>query len=92
MSQNKQEKTVMPDQSETFPEHHLWPNELLTVKEIADYLRVSRMTIWRWCQHGIIPAFQVGRNWRVRRTDFLAFEANLKEKSLSADDEQDDQD
>jgi excisionase family DNA binding protein len=46
-------------------------NELLTVAEVADYLRVSRVTIWRWCQQGIIPASQIGRNWRIRRDDLL---------------------
>ena len=46
-------------------------NELLTVKEVAGYLRVSRVTVWRWCQQGVIPASQVGRNWRIHRDDLL---------------------
>ena len=44
-------------------------NEILTVKEVAKYLRVSRVTIWRWCKQGVIPASQVGRSWRIRRDD-----------------------
>jgi excisionase family DNA binding protein len=48
-----------------------WQNELLTVKEVADYLRVSRVTAWRWCQQGVIPAFRIGRTWRIRRDDLL---------------------
>ena len=48
-------------------------NEVLTVREIAAYLRVSRVTIWRWCHQGLIPAFQVGRSWRVRRDDLLRY-------------------
>lgn len=46
-------------------------NEILTVNEVAIYLRVSRVTVWRWCQHGIIPASRFGRNWRIRRADLL---------------------
>ena len=46
-------------------------NELLTVREVADYLRVSRVTAWRWCQQGVIPAFRIGRTWRIRRDDLL---------------------
>ena len=46
-------------------------NELLTVKEVATFLRVSRVTVWRWCQRGIIPASRLGRNWRIRRDDLL---------------------
>jgi excisionase family DNA binding protein len=52
----------------------LWQNELLTVKEVAGYLRVSRVTVWRWCQQGVIPAFRIGRNWRIRRDDLLNME------------------
>ena len=46
-------------------------NELLTVAEVADYLRVSRVTVWRWCQQEVIPALQIGRNWRIHRADLL---------------------
>ena len=52
-------------------EGNTWQNELLTVKEVAAYLRVSRVTVWRWCQHGTIPAARVGRNWRIHRDDLL---------------------
>jgi excisionase family DNA binding protein len=46
-------------------------NEVLTVREVAAYLRVSRVTVWRWCRQGTIPASRVGRNWRIRREDLL---------------------
>jgi len=46
-------------------------NELLTVKEVAAYLRVGRVTVWRWCKDGTIPACRVGRNWRIPRDDFF---------------------
>ncbi len=53
---------------------NIWQNELLTVNEVAAYLRVSRVTVWRWCQQGVIPAFRIGRNWRVRRDDLRQIE------------------
>ena len=49
----------------------LQQNELLTVREVAAYLRVGRVTVWRWCKEGTIPACRVGRNWRIPRDDFL---------------------
>ncbi len=49
------------------------PNHLLTVQEVADYLRVSRVTVWRWCKHGVIPAFRIGRTWRINRADLPGF-------------------
>lgn len=51
----------------------IWQNELLTVREVAGYLRVSRVTIWRWCQEGLIPASRLGRSWRVHRQDLSDF-------------------
>lgn len=49
-------------------DQHAHPS-ILTVTEVAHYLRVSETTIWRWCSSGRLPAFRVGRAWRVRRTD-----------------------
>jgi len=49
-------------------------NELMTIQEVADYLRVSRVTAWRWCQDGTIPAFRIGRRWRIRRDRLLELE------------------
>lgn len=46
-------------------------NEVLTVSEVATFLRVSRVTVWRWCQRGTIPALQIGRSWRIYRDDLL---------------------
>lgn len=54
-------------------------NELLTVKEVAQYLRVGQVTIWRWCQQGQIPALRVGRNWRIHRDDLFNL---LKSRNL----------
>jgi len=43
-------------------------DEILTVQEIAQYLKLSRTTIWRWCSEGKLDAFKVGRSWRIRRS------------------------
>jgi len=37
---------------------------LLTVKELADYLRVNQTTIYRLLRRSEIPAFKVGGDWR----------------------------
>lgn len=38
--------------------------KVLTVKELADYLRVHPSTIYRLLKHGKLPAFRVGSDWR----------------------------
>ena len=40
--------------------------ELLTVQEVAQYLKLSRSTVWRWCQQGKLNAIKLGRSWRIR--------------------------
>ena len=42
---------------------------LLTVNEVADLLRVSRMTVYRLIKNGEMPALRVGRNYRLREED-----------------------
>ena len=41
------------------------PPRLLTTKEAAEYLRVSRATILRCCRAGRLPAVRIGRQWRI---------------------------
>jgi excisionase family DNA binding protein len=48
--------------------------DLLDTEDVADYLGVSPVTIWRWCREGSLPCLKVGRQWRIRRSaleDFL---------------------
>ena len=50
-------------------------DELLEVSEIARYLRVSDVTIYRWCREGRLPCLKLGNTWRIRRSaleEFLA--------------------
>jgi len=42
---------------------------LLTVNEVADLLRVSRMTVYRLIKEGDIAALRVGRSYRLREDD-----------------------
>ncbi len=44
-------------------------DEILTVQEVAQYLKLSRPTVWRWCQEGKLSAFKVGRGWRIHRSE-----------------------
>jgi len=49
-------------------------DELLGVPEIARYLKVSEVTVYRWCKQGMLPCLKLGHSWRVRRSaleDFL---------------------
>ena len=41
----------------------------LTPKEVSDFLRVSTQTVLRWIKEGKLPAYKVGRAWRISKVD-----------------------
>lgn len=42
-------------------------NEIMTVGELAEYLKVSRTTIYMLAQQGSIPGNKVGKSWRFHK-------------------------
>jgi len=61
---------VAHDESAEGPEDEETMSEtILTIKEVADYLKVTERTLYRLAQEGKIPAFKVGGSWRFRRED-----------------------
>lgn len=40
---------------------------ILTVREVAAYLRLHAVTVYRMAQSGDLPAFRLGRGWRFKR-------------------------
>jgi excisionase family DNA binding protein len=40
---------------------------VLTVREVAEYLRVHQATIYRLVKEQKLPAFRVGSDWRFNR-------------------------
>lgn len=44
-------------------------HEILTIKEMADYLKVTERTIYRLAAGKQIPAFKVGGSWRFSRVE-----------------------
>jgi len=44
-------------------------NAIITVGEVADYLKVTERTIYRLAAAKQIPAFKVGGSWRFSKAD-----------------------
>ncbi|MFH1412358.1 MAG: helix-turn-helix domain-containing protein, partial [Candidatus Omnitrophota bacterium] len=42
-------------------------NLVMTVEEVADYLKMKVVTIYKHAQAGKIPAFKVGSKWRFKK-------------------------
>ena len=47
-------------------------NEYLTPREVMELLAIGKNTFYKMVQSGQLPAFRIGRQWRVRRADLLA--------------------
>ena len=43
--------------------------EILTLDEVAAYLKAGKRTVYRLAQKGEIPAFKLGGTWRFRRSE-----------------------
>ena len=41
------------------------PQSFLTPQEVSSLLRVSVYTVRRWIKEGNLPAYKVGRGWRI---------------------------
>jgi excisionase family DNA binding protein len=60
------------------PQNH----EILTLEEVAHYLRLKPQTIYKWAQEKRIPAVKLGKEWRFRKS---ILDRWLDEQMLSED-------
>jgi excisionase family DNA binding protein len=44
-------------------------DEILTLKEVAEYLKLAEKTAYRLAAEGKLPGFKVGGSWRFRRKE-----------------------
>ncbi len=44
-------------------------HEIMTIEEVATYLRVSERTVYDWAQKGQLPGGKLGTTWRFKRSD-----------------------
>ncbi len=42
-------------------------DEILTLEEVAKYLKLKPQTVYKWAQEGQIPATKLGKEWRFRK-------------------------
>ena len=43
-------------------------HDILTLEEVASYLRLTPQTIYKWAQEKKIPAAKLGKEWRFRKS------------------------
>ncbi|OGL36461.1 hypothetical protein A3E49_00610 [Candidatus Saccharibacteria bacterium RIFCSPHIGHO2_12_FULL_49_19] len=48
-------------------------DKLLTLTEVAQILRVTKLTVWRYTDSGLLPAYKIGRDLRIKQSDLELF-------------------
>lgn len=54
--------------------------EVLTVEEVAEYLRIHPYTLRRLARAGKLPGFKVGGQWRFKKYDMDKLSSRVKKK------------
>ena len=42
-------------------------DDIMTVEEVAKFLKLQPQTVYKWAQEGQIPGAKLGKEWRFRR-------------------------
>ncbi len=48
-------------------ELHLAASDVMTIAELAEYLKVSKSSLYKLVQQSKVPGQKVGKHWRFRR-------------------------
>jgi len=59
--------------------------EIITIKEVAEYLKLTEKTAYRLVAEGKIPGFKVGGAWRFKKAEIEAWIKAEQEKVMSQD-------
>ena len=57
--------------------------ELLTTKEVADYLKLTKVTIYKHVSEGKLPGFKLGSRWRFDKDQIDKLLRKEEEKETS---------
>lgn len=55
-------------------------DEILTLKELAEYLKLTEKTAYRLAAEGKLPGFKVGGSWRFKSEDINSWIEKQKDK------------
>lgn len=56
-------------------------DDIMTVKELADYLKIAEKTAYRFASEGKVPGFKVGSAWHFKKEEIDAW---IKRQSEAA--------
>jgi len=60
-------------------------DEVLTIEELAKYLKISKSTLYKLVRKGAIPSQKVGHHWRFHKETIENWLKNSSEKQNTFD-------
>jgi len=54
--------------------------DIMTIKEVSEYLKLTEKTAYRLAAEGKIPGFKVGGSWRFRSEDIVNWTKEASKK------------
>lgn len=64
------------------------PNDdIMTVKELADYLKIAEKTAYRFASEGKVPGFKVGSAWRFKKEEIDAWIRRQSEENTAQEEQ-----
>lgn len=57
--------------------------EILTLKEVAEYLKLAEKTAYRLAAEGKLPGFKVGGSWRFKESDIESWIEEKKNRNAN---------
>ncbi|HAT1987221.1 TPA: helix-turn-helix domain-containing protein [Legionella pneumophila] len=60
-------------------------DDIMLIKELAEYLKINEKTAYKYAAEGKIPAFKVGGAWRFRRDEIEKFTKGQYVPTLKGD-------
>jgi len=67
MKKGTPEKSTLPSKPAQNISQGAQGDQIFTIKELSEHLRVHPTTIYRLLRQGRLPGFRVGSNWRFSR-------------------------
>lgn len=61
------------------------PDQILTLKQVAEYLQLAEKTAYRLAADGKLPGFKVGGSWRFKQQDLDAWIEQQKQNTTEDD-------
>ncbi|MEK3699306.1 MULTISPECIES: helix-turn-helix domain-containing protein [unclassified Paenibacillus] len=58
--------------------------EICTPEQVADYLGVTRNTVYRWCKEGDIPSIKVRKVRRIQKSTLIDWIEKQEKASCSS--------